>query len=146
MLDPRGTVPQVQVVNHEAIGFMGALRIPGVIEFSLCLFFSKLVSYTFLFWLPMYIQSSSKYKFQVWLLIFARSNTIFVNICNTRSATLGAALSADLSTLFDVGGIVGAIAAGVISDYTGMSACTCTGMLIFAVPMVILLRLHFSIE
>ena len=27
----------------------------GVIEFSLCLFFAKLVSYTFLFWLPTYI-------------------------------------------------------------------------------------------
>lgn len=55
------------------------------------------------------------------------------------AATLGAELSADLSTLFDVGGIVGAIAAGVISDYTGMSACTCSGMLVFAVPMVSLL-------
>jgi len=27
----------------------------GVIEFSLCLLFAKLVSYTFLFWLPLYI-------------------------------------------------------------------------------------------
>lgn len=66
-----------------AISFMGALRIPvsaahpsvhqsvcvtysvtevspavclqGVVEFSLCLLFAKLVSYTFLFWLPLYI-------------------------------------------------------------------------------------------
>lgn len=45
-------------------------------------------------------------------------------------------LSADLSTLFDVGGIIGAIAAGVISDYTGMSATTCVGMLAAAAPMV----------
>lgn len=44
--------------------------------------------------------------------------------------------SAKLSTLFDFGGILGAIAAGVISDYTNMPACTCTGMLLFAVPMV----------
>lgn len=51
-------------------------------------------------------------------------------------ATLGATLSADVSTLFDVGGILGAIAAGVISDYTEMSACTCAGMLIVATPMV----------
>lgn len=50
--------------NHQAIGFMGALRIPGVVEFSLCLFFSKLVSYTFLFWLPMYIQSTSNFFFK----------------------------------------------------------------------------------
>lgn len=51
-------------------------------------------------------------------------------------ATMGATLSADLSTLFDVGGIIGAIAAGVISDYSGMSATTCVGMLIAACPMV----------
>lgn len=38
--------------------------------------------------------------------------------------------------LFDVGGIIGAIAAGVISDYSGMPATTCTGMLAMAVPMV----------
>ena len=50
------------VVSHEeehAIGFVGALRIPGVIEFSMCLFFAKLVSYTFLYWLPNYISSKS---------------------------------------------------------------------------------------
>lgn len=41
---------------------MGALKIPGVIEFSLCLFFSKLVNYTFLFWLPLYIKNTSKDK------------------------------------------------------------------------------------
>jgi len=28
----------------------------GVIEFSFCLFFAKLVSYTFLYWLPQYIK------------------------------------------------------------------------------------------
>ena len=45
----------VMQVEERAIGFTGALRIPGVVEFSLCLFFSKLVSYTFLYWLPNYI-------------------------------------------------------------------------------------------
>nr|CAD7404666.1 unnamed protein product [Timema cristinae] len=51
-------------------------------------------------------------------------------------ATLGPALSGDLSTLFDVGGIVGGIAAGVVSDYTGMYATTCSVMLTFAAPML----------
>lgn len=46
--------------NDSAVGFAGALKIPGVIEFSLCLFFSKLVNYTFLFWLPLYIKNTSK--------------------------------------------------------------------------------------
>uniref|UniRef100_A0A1L8DDU5 Sugar phosphate exchanger 3 n=2 Tax=Nyssomyia neivai TaxID=330878 RepID=A0A1L8DDU5_9DIPT len=105
-----GSVTSLASNSREAIGFGGALRIPGVVEYSLCLFFSKLVSYTFLYWLPLYIQSST---------------------------TLGAELSADLSTLFDVGGIIGAIAAGVLSDYTNMPASTCTGMLAVAVPMLL---------
>lgn len=49
---------------------------------------------------------------------------------------MGATLSADFSTLFDVGGIIGAILAGVISDYSGMSATTCIVMLFAAAPMV----------
>ncbi|KAL5289094.1 SLC37A1 family protein [Megaselia abdita] len=100
------------IASHEKpISILDALYIPGVAEFSLCLFFSKLVSYTFLYWLPMYIQQST---------------------------TLGAELSADLSTIFDVGGIVGAITAGVISDYSGMHATTCTIMLFLAAPMLLL--------
>ncbi|KAM8856516.1 glucose-6-phosphate exchanger SLC37A1 isoform 2-T2 [Spinachia spinachia] len=63
LLMPRDSVcvakQPLVVVKREsepsAISFMGALRIPGVIEFSLCLLFAKLVSYTFLFWLPLYI-------------------------------------------------------------------------------------------
>lgn len=47
--------------KHTAIGFVDALKLPGVIEFSLCLFFAKLVCYTFLYWLPKYIDSSSTY-------------------------------------------------------------------------------------
>ena len=40
---------------------MFVLPLQGVVEFSLCLFFSKLVSYTFLFWLPKYISATSMY-------------------------------------------------------------------------------------
>ena len=40
---------------------MGALKIPGVVEFSLCLFNAKLVAYVFLFWLPHYIKARSDY-------------------------------------------------------------------------------------
>ncbi|XP_061391362.1 LOW QUALITY PROTEIN: glucose-6-phosphate exchanger SLC37A2 [Musca vetustissima] len=97
------------------IGLKDALRIPGVIEFSLCLFFSKLVSYTFLYWLPLYIQSSS---------------------------TLGPELSADLSILFDVGGIFGAIVAGMISDMSGMSATTCMVMLFLASPVLLVYQAY----
>ncbi|XP_062845011.1 glucose-6-phosphate exchanger SLC37A2 [Trichomycterus rosablanca] len=93
----------------EAISFCGALKIPGVVEFSLCLLFAKLVSYTFLYWLPLYI----------------------ANIAHFDPKEAG-----DLSTLFDVGGILGGILAGVISDYTGGRATTCCVMLIVAAPML----------
>uniref|UniRef100_A0A671QD43 Glucose-6-phosphate exchanger SLC37A2 n=1 Tax=Sinocyclocheilus anshuiensis TaxID=1608454 RepID=A0A671QD43_9TELE len=92
-----------------SISFCGALRIPGVVEFSLCLLFAKLVSYTFLYWLPLYI----------------------ANVAHFDPKEAG-----DLSTLFDVGGIVGGILAGLISDYSGGRATTCCAMLIIAAPMV----------
>merc|ERR1719290_150995 len=53
------SIKQSPLKEEKAIGFIGALKIPGVIEFSLCLFFSKLVSYAFLFWLPKYIHSAN---------------------------------------------------------------------------------------
>ncbi|XP_015257719.1 PREDICTED: glycerol-3-phosphate transporter-like isoform X1 [Cyprinodon variegatus] len=115
LLLPRDSVcvpaQPVVVVKSEsepsAISFMGALRIPGVVEFSLCLLFAKLVSYTFLFWLPLYI---------------------------TKAAHLDAKRAGDLSTLFDVGGIVGGILAGLISDKLGKRATTCAVMLLLAAP------------
>ncbi|XP_041269781.1 glucose-6-phosphate exchanger SLC37A2 isoform X2 [Onychostruthus taczanowskii] len=103
--------PKEPAEEPEAISFLGALRIPGVVEFSLCLLFAKLVSYTFLYWLPLYI----------------------VNV-----AHFGAKEAGDLSTLFDVGGILGGIFAGLISDYTGGRATTCCVMLVVAAPMLFL--------
>ena len=43
--------------NNEAVSFLSCLKIPGVVEFALCFFFAKFVSYTFLFWLPYYLES-----------------------------------------------------------------------------------------
>uniref|UniRef100_A0A8C6RWY2 Solute carrier family 37 (glycerol-3-phosphate transporter), member 1 n=1 Tax=Nannospalax galili TaxID=1026970 RepID=A0A8C6RWY2_NANGA len=100
-----------------AISFTGALRIPGVIEFSLCLLFAKLVSYTFLFWLPLYITSVDH---------------------------LDAKKAGELSTLFDVGGIFGGILAGVVSDRLEKRASTCGLMLLLAAPTVSLSMLLLS--
>lgn len=106
--DEQPAIGRVQVVSEErAIGFFGALKIPGVVEFSLCLFFSKLVSYTFLYWLPNLIHETSH---------------------------VDAEESAVLSTVFDMGGIVGGTLAGLISDKTGNPATTCAVMLITAIP------------
>lgn len=52
------------------------------------------------------------------------------------TAPLGPAASARLSTVFDYGGIIGAIAAGVISDYTNKPATTCAALLVLAIPTV----------
>uniref|UniRef100_A0A8C1QMP7 Glucose-6-phosphate exchanger SLC37A1-like n=1 Tax=Cyprinus carpio TaxID=7962 RepID=A0A8C1QMP7_CYPCA len=106
--DCGGGIKRIQdEAEPSPISFMRALRIPGVVEFSLCLLFAKLVSYTFLFWLPLYI---------------------------TKAAHLDAKKAGDLSTLFDVGGIVGGILAGVISDKMGKRATTCAVMLLLAAP------------
>uniref|UniRef100_A0AAQ5Y372 Glucose-6-phosphate exchanger SLC37A2 n=1 Tax=Amphiprion ocellaris TaxID=80972 RepID=A0AAQ5Y372_AMPOC len=107
------TEPQEIVEEHtEAISFCAALSIPGVVEFSLCLLFAKLVSYTFLYWLPLYIS----------------------NVAHFDPKQAG-----DMSTLFDVGGILGGVMAGLVSDYTGGRATTCCVMLVAAAPMVSML-------
>lgn len=62
------------------------------------------------------------------------------------SANLGASISAYVSTLFDVGGIIGAIAAGSLADYTGMSALTCAIMLTFAMPMLLIYQYWGSVS
>ena len=51
--------------------------------------------------------------------------------------------AADLSTLFDVGGIVGGILAGLLSDATGKSAATCAVMLTTAIPLLFSYK-HFG--
>ncbi|XP_077985488.1 glucose-6-phosphate exchanger SLC37A2-like [Glandiceps talaboti] len=95
--------------DQKPISISRAILIPGVIEFALCLFFAKLVSYTFLFWLPTYIHSSTKFTDEQ---------------------------AADLSTLFDIGGIIGGIISGVISDRLGGRACTVFVSLALGAPMM----------
>ncbi|TRY78198.1 hypothetical protein TCAL_06762 [Tigriopus californicus] len=110
IVDPNEIEANLQEHHSSPITFWGALKIPGVAEFALCLFFAKLVSYTFLFWLPTFIKENGKY--------ITSENAAY------------------LSTLFDIGGILGGIIAGLASDYTGKSATTCAVMLVLAIPML----------
>lgn len=47
--------------NRRSIGLLEACFIPGVIPFALCLFFAKLVAYTFLYWLPFYLSQTGTF-------------------------------------------------------------------------------------
>lgn len=112
-------IKKEEPAEDKAISFYRALLIPGVIEFSLCLFFAKLVSYTFLFWLPKYISYKTSYDAEV---------------------------AGDLSTLFDVGGIMGGIVAGLISDFTRGRASVCCVMLALGAPMMFVYNEYGSVN
>ncbi|GAU98977.1 hypothetical protein RvY_10043 [Ramazzottius varieornatus] len=105
----------ISVGDNKPISIPRALRIPGVVEFSVCLFFAKAVSYTFLLWLPKYIKSVSQVENDI---------------------------AADLSAIFDAGGIVGGIVAGVVSDATGASATVCGVMFLLAAPSLWLIMVY----
>ncbi|KAG6477878.1 putative glycerol-3-phosphate transporter 4 [Zingiber officinale] len=94
-----------------AVGIRKACSIPGVIPFALCLFFSKLVAYTFLYWLPFYLSQTA----------------IGGEYLSVKSA-------GNLSTLFDVGGIIGGILAGCISDQLNARATTAATFVYLAIP------------
>lgn len=101
----------------QAVGFLEALTIPGVIPFALCLFFSKLVAYTFIYWLPFYI-----------------SNT------EIGGEYISDVLAGNLSTLFDVGGVVGGVAAGHMSDRLNARASTAALFTWGAIPAMAMYR------
>lgn len=105
--------------QQHAVSFWTCLAIPGVIEYSLCLGFAKLVSYTFLYWLPRYI---------------------------TQSTLNDSEKSAYLSVPFDIGGALGAIVAGYLSDRYKKSALTCTVMLLIAIPSMVIYEKFASIS
>ncbi|XP_042507552.1 putative glycerol-3-phosphate transporter 4 [Macadamia integrifolia] len=111
------------MTRGSAVGLIEALSIPGVIPFALCLFFSKLVAYTFLYWLPFYLTQTE----------------IGGEYVSVKSA-------GNLSTLFDVGGIVGGILAGYISDRLKARAITAASFMYAAIPSMLLYRLYGSIS
>ncbi|EEF30601.1 Glycerol-3-phosphate transporter, putative [Ricinus communis] len=108
---------------RKGVGLLEACLIPGVIPFALCLFFSKLVAYTFLYWLPFYLSQTE----------------IGGEYMSVKSA-------GNLSTLFDVGGIVGGILAGYISDKLRARAITATSFMYAAIPCMYLYRQYGSVS
>ncbi|GAB2294115.1 hypothetical protein Dimus_028334 [Dionaea muscipula] len=103
--------------EERAVGFIEAWKIPGVATYAFSLFFAKLVAYTFLYWLPFYIsytEIGGKY--------------------------LSSETSGNLSTLFDIGGVVGGILAGYVSDYVDARAITAATFAYFTIPALFLYR------
>lgn len=103
--------------ERDAVGFLEAWKIPGVAPFALCLFFSKLVAYTFLYWLPFYISHTA-----------------------IEGRYLSNEDAGNLSTLFDVGGVVGGILAGHISDRLDARAITAASFMYCAIPALFFFR------
>ncbi|CAH9098012.1 unnamed protein product [Cuscuta europaea] len=106
-----------EVENESAVGFVEAWKIPGVAPFALCLFFAKLVAYTFLYWLPFYISHTA-----------------------IDGRYLSNEESGNLSTLFDVGGVVGGVLAGYISDHLNARAITAATFIYCSIPALFLYR------
>ncbi|KAL5223454.1 hypothetical protein ABZP36_010093 [Zizania latifolia] len=107
----------------KAIGFLEAWRLPGVAPFAFCLFFSKLVAYTFLYWLPFYI----------------RQNAVAGQFLSHKASGI-------LSVVFDIGGVLGGISAGLLSDAIGARAVTSALFLFLSIPALILYRTYGSIS
>ncbi|KAK1307344.1 putative glycerol-3-phosphate transporter 1 [Acorus calamus] len=109
--------------EEKAVGFVEAWRIPGVAPFALCLFFSKLVAYTFLYWLPFYISHTA-----------------------IEGRYLSDSTAGNLSTLFDVGGVVGGVLAGHISDRLDARAITAASFMYCAIPALFFYRAYGSLS
>ncbi|KAJ4826496.1 hypothetical protein Tsubulata_038569 [Turnera subulata] len=110
-------------VVEKAVGFIEAWKIPGVAPFALCLFFAKLVAYTFLYWLPFYISHTA-----------------------IDGEYLSSGAAGKLSTLFDVGGVVGGILAGHISDRLDARAITAASFMYCAIPALFFYRSYGHIS
>ncbi|PUZ76840.1 hypothetical protein GQ55_1G322500 [Panicum hallii var. hallii] len=109
--------------RRDAVGILKALAIPGVVIFALCLFFAKLVAYTFLYWLPFYLSQTA-----------------------IGGEHMSAASAGYLSVLFDVGGIIGGILAGFISDQLNARATTAAVFMYLAIPSLFLFHAYGSIS
>ncbi|EDV21324.1 uncharacterized protein TRIADDRAFT_60236 [Trichoplax adhaerens] len=102
----------------KAVTITDALKIEGVVSFALAVFFDKFTSYTFLFWLPFYLDSI--------LIGGVRYN---------------GKIAAFISIFFDIGGIIGVIVAGIIFDKTNKKAII--SMTLYAISIPTLYLYHF---
>ncbi|CAI9740252.1 sugar phosphate exchanger 3-like isoform X1 [Octopus vulgaris] len=97
--------------KDEAIRFLDAFMLPGVLLCAFAYAFLKLVNYSFFFWLPLYLDRNFHWSED----------------------------TADkISIWYDVGGIIGGTVAGYVSDRIGRRGIVVVPMLIFAIPSLVL--------
>jgi len=110
-LDDTLEPPSVKITTHgQAVSFFDALKLPGVMEYSISYFALKLVNYSFFFWLPYYIHNVFHWP-------DSESNSV--------------------SIWFDVGGIIGGVIGGVGSDLWGYRSPVVFAMAFSAVPSLV---------
>jgi len=105
-LDPQEIKQHENLDSYPSISLWQALLVPGVVAYSICLFFSKLVAYSFVFWLPFYLDHIG----------------------------YGKDSAGNWSVIYDVGGVVGGIIAGYASDRLGKRGIVSFVMLLLTVP------------
>ena len=96
---------------QKALGFVEAFCLPGVIPYSLSFAFLKLVNFSFFFWLPVYLSQVLHW--------------------NNKASDV-------LSNFYDIGGIIGTIIAGIISDVIGKRSPVVCIMVAFSMPSLFL--------
>ncbi|KAI5062433.1 hypothetical protein GOP47_0022972 [Adiantum capillus-veneris] len=109
--------------HEDAVGFFKAWTIPGVVPFAFCLFFTKLVAYTFLYWLPFYIRHTA-----------------------IQGQYLSDSMSGNMSTVFDIGGVFGGILAGYFSDKMRARAITAASFMYLSIPALLIYNTFGSLS
>jgi len=90
----------------KAISFIEACLIPGVLCYSFAFACLKMVTYAFFFWLPTYLSQHVHFSSK---------------------------LSDQLSNFYDIGGVLGSIFSGMISDFIGLRSPVVSFMLLCAI-------------
>lgn len=111
------------IQSKNSVSFFAAWCIPGVAVYAFTLFFAKLTAYTFLYWLPYYINSTS-----------------------VGGRVLTPTEAGNLSILFDVGGVLGGAFAGYLSDVSGAPAIVSCGYVYLAIPVLYLYRAYGALS
>ncbi|XP_005092267.1 sugar phosphate exchanger 3 isoform X2 [Aplysia californica] len=106
-VDPDDVTYNIETTRPASLSFLKACLLPGVIPYALAYAFLKLVNYSFFFWLPFYLNNAFKWK---------------------------ESEADQLSTAYDVAGIVGGTLIGFISDRLGKRTVLIVPMLILSIP------------